>query len=87
VEKKEKTWNPLEKLITCGHHQSGEHMDHKTTFNLSEAAIYLGISRPTLRKIIKDGKIQTLALGESSSKRFSRIELDRWLRGDTNVLD
>lgn len=56
-------------------------MNHKNTFNLSEAAIYLGISRPTLRKIIKDGKIQTLDVGQGSSKRLSKIELDKWLGG------
>jgi excisionase family DNA binding protein len=82
-EKKRKNLEYIGKIDNLWPSSIGERMDHKTTFNLSEAAIYLGISRPTLRKIINDGKIQPLDLGQSSSKRFSSIELDRWLKGDS----
>lgn len=45
-------------------------------FNLAQAAVYLGLSEPTVRKQVKAGKIPCRKVG--ARYLFSRAALRRW---------
>ena len=54
----------------------------KAVFNLREAAIYLGISVPTLAALLRNGEIPCLRAGQRWL--ISKSALDNWLNANTN---
>lgn len=54
----------------------------KAVFNLREAAIYLGISVPTLAALLRNGEIPCRRAGQRWL--ISKSALDNWLNANTN---
>ena len=54
----------------------------KAVFNLREAAIYLGISVPTLAALLRSGEIPCRRAGQRWL--ISKTVLDPWLNANTN---
>ena len=54
----------------------------KAVFNLREAAIYLGISVPTLAALLRNGEIPCRRAGQRWL--ISKPALDNWLNANTN---
>ena len=48
--------------------------------DVRRAAIYLDITQPTLRRLVRDGKVPARKVGKVW--RFSRSQLSSWIRGD-----
>jgi excisionase family DNA binding protein len=48
--------------------------------NTSQAARYIGVSRPLLQRLLEEGSIPHRNLGKR--KLISKAVLDRWLEGD-----
>lgn len=49
---------------------------------ITEAMKYLRLTRPTIYKLIKEGRIKATKAGRNY--RFLRLELDKFLRGEYN---
>jgi excisionase family DNA binding protein len=49
-------------------------------FTVDEAAAYLGVSRRTVYKLTKEGRLRTYLLGKERTRRFRKEDLDRALR-------
>jgi excisionase family DNA binding protein len=56
-------------------------MKHDVILTTDEATKYLKISKPTLLKHVRDGKIKAVKVGRSW--RFLQSELYRFLKGDS----
>ena len=54
----------------------------KAVFNLREAAIYLGISVPTLAALLRSGEIPCRRAGQRWL--IAKSALDNWLNANTN---
>lgn len=54
----------------------------KAVFNLREAAIYLGISVPTLAALLRNGEIPCRRAGQRWL--IAKSALDNWLNANTN---
>lgn len=50
---------------------------HQKTLNFTEAAKWVGVSRPTFLKIVKKGSIRPVMLGETGIKRYRIEDLER----------
>lgn len=55
---------------------------NKAVFNLREAAVYLGISVPTLAALLRSGEIPCRRAGQRWL--ISKSALDNWLNANTN---
>ena len=49
----------------------------KEWYTVDEAAEYLGISRRTVYKLSKDGRLRTYVLGKERTRRFRKDDLDK----------
>ncbi len=56
----------------------------KEVLTTKEASEYLRITRPTLFKLIQEGKIKVQKVGHNY--RFLKSELEKYLRGETEEL-
>lgn len=54
---------------------------NKEVLTSKEASEYLRITKPTLFKLIQEGKIKVQKVGHNY--RFLKSELERYLRGET----
>ena len=54
----------------------------KAVFNLREAAVYLGISVPTLAALLRNGEIPCRRAGQRWL--IAKSALDNWLNANTN---
>ena len=62
--------------LTCAHYLSRRYQ-----VTLYEAADYLGFSRASIWKFIKDGTLKSIKLG--SSRRIELAELDRFINDNS----
>lgn len=46
-------------------------------YTLNEAAAYMGVSRRTIYKWTKEGRLRTYILGKERTRRFRKEDLDR----------
>jgi excisionase family DNA binding protein len=60
------------------------HLPEKMIFTLNEAAEYLSLSKHTVRKYARSGKIKR-AFEDIRDYRFHRTELDRFVLGYRNM--
>lgn len=49
----------------------------KEWYTVNEAAHYLGVSRRTIYKLTKEGRLQAYLLGKERTRRFRKEDLDR----------
>lgn len=49
----------------------------KEWFTTEEAAQYLGVSKRTIYKWCKEGRLATYILGERRTRRFRKVDLDK----------
>ena len=55
-------------------------MEKQQWFTVDEAAKYLRISRRTVYKLVKDGRLPVYTVGAERHRRFRREDLDAALR-------
>lgn len=54
----------------------------KDTFNLEEAALYMGLSKNTIYDLVSRREITSYRSGGGKIKYFRREDLDRWMLHD-----
>jgi excisionase family DNA binding protein len=57
----------------------------KEWFTVEEAAEYLCVSKRTIYKLTKEGRLPAFHIGEERYRRFRKEDLDRALRPDGEV--
>jgi excisionase family DNA binding protein len=57
----------------------------KEWFTVDEAAEYLSVSRRTIYKLTKEGRLPAFSIGKERHRRFRKEDLDRALRPGEEV--
>lgn len=62
-------------------HNQSSSIVRKRLLGIPEAAAYLGVSEPTLKRHVRDGILPSLKLGRL--RKFDRKALDAWIEHQT----